>query len=61
MGNIADFFEKDLESEVDLALCKIAELEATIKNKDHIIDALKKKIKRLKQRDSGRLTGARRL
>ena len=69
MGNIYDFLVEDHRGEVDLAMCRISELddhlikrleeiadlEATIKNKDHIIDALKKKIKRLKQRESGRL------
>ncbi len=63
MGNIVEALEEDHRGENDLLLCRISELlsecedfRATIKNKDHIINGLKSKIKRLKQKEAGRLT-----
>ena len=69
MGNIKDFFEEDHKGEIDLAMCRVSELEekiedleATIRNKDHIIAGLKKKYKRLKDKqDGGRKSDHRRL
>ena len=65
MGNIYEAIvdEADPRGEIDQAIEKIQELEANIRNKDHIINGLKSKNKRKKKKEteleSGRRTGIR--